>query len=781
MDMRGVHDYHGDATYDDEGRSGDRVDEGTVSSTPSSTLPPPSSSSSSTTRTRLMRRLLHGDVGSGKTLVAQMAALAVLRSGHQVALMAPTVIVAEQHFARLSALARRAGALGSGGRRDQSNQSDQSDRSDRSDRSVPLEVRLLTGTTSSKERREVEALVASGHPVCVVGTHALSGLPFRRLALAIIDEQHKFGVAQRRALAHANRARLPQEADDDAGDRSLGLGLGLGLGLHPETVTVTGASYSSSSSSSSSAPSGIRPHELMMTATPIPRSLGLVMLGDTDISCLDALPPGRLPVQTSILTAGRVKGGGSGSSIPPHLDRGSASTSASASASASASTSSSSLSLPSFGRAIASQEGLGSRGLLPAPTSATSSPNTNTNTNTNTGSSSFPQHVMKSVAKEIRRALSEGGRVFLVCTRVNKSSESGRMTVEDLYAWCRSDAFATQVPEARLALAHGQLSVRQLEGALAAFREGEANVLVASVVVEVGVDVPEANLMVIFDPENLGLAALHQLRGRVGRGNGNGNGGGSGSGGTEEEEEEGEGVDGRRGWDQPPKDRSRSSQRDHRTLTSSPMSTTPPSSTSTGTSPSAVCSAAARCVLVTASEDRDQRRRLQVLAAESDGFVIAEADLESRGPGEVLGAAQAGVVTNWQLARLPRDAALLRAVDAEVERLVGVAVDAREWEEKKTTGAGAAGLGQLSEAALAAVWKETEAGRTPEARMATLGDVGTGGAGGAGGGGGGGGGGGIGGGAGGGIGGGAGGGEGGGVGRPEKEEPYSAPPPLTAF
>lgn len=295
-----------------------------------------------------MNRLVQGDVGSGKTMVAAAAACCAARNGRQVALMAPTEILAEQHFASLSKLF------------------------------VPLQISvgLLTGSMSVKEKKFVRQQLEEGALQVVVGTHALltDATRFQNLGLVIADEQHRFGVAQ--------RSRLSGKGED--------------------------------------------PHLLVMSATPIPRTLALLMYGDLDVSILDELPPGRETVDTFLVNE----------SYRPRIN-------------------------------------------------------------------AF-----------IRKQVSQGNQCFVVCPAVEENQELG---VKAAAAWAET-LQQTVFPDLRITLLHGQMKGSEKEAAMAAFARGEADVMVATTVIEVGVDVPNATLMVIEDADRFGLSQLHQLRGRVGRG-----------------------------------------------------------------------------------------------------------------------------------------------------------------------------------------------------------------------------------------------------------------------
>ena len=295
-----------------------------------------------------MNRLVQGDVGSGKTMVAAAAAYCAARNGAQTALMAPTEILAEQHFASLSALF------------------------------VPLgvSVALLTGSMTGKQKKDVRERIAAGEVQVVIGTHALlsESTRFEHLGLVITDEQHRFGVGQ--------RSRLSAKGED--------------------------------------------PHLLVMSATPIPRTLALILYGDLDVSILDELPPGREPVDTFLV----------GESYRPRIN-------------------------------------------------------------------AF-----------IRKQVAEGHQCFVVCPAAEENEELG---IKAASVWAET-LQQTVFPDLRIALLHGQMKGAEKEAAMASFARGKADVMVATTVIEVGVDVPNATLMVIEDADRFGLSQLHQLRGRVGRG-----------------------------------------------------------------------------------------------------------------------------------------------------------------------------------------------------------------------------------------------------------------------
>ena len=298
-----------------------------------------------------MMRLVQGDVGSGKTVVAALAALQAVEAGHQVALMAPTELLAEQHLCSFQSWLE------------------------------PLEIKIawLTGRHKGKRREQVLEAIADGSAAVVVGTHALfqQDVVFQALGLAIIDEQHRFGVHQRLALREKG------------------------------------------------AESGRVPHQLIMTATPIPRTLAMSAYADLDVSVIDELPPGRTPVTTVVI----------------------------------------------------------------------------------------PDSRRDEVVNRVHKACTEGRQAYWVCTLIEESEALQCQAAEDT-AVLLSEALS----ELRVGLVHGRLKAPEKEQVMAAFKAGELDLLVATTVIEVGVDVPNASLMIIENPERLGLAQMHQLRGRVGRG-----------------------------------------------------------------------------------------------------------------------------------------------------------------------------------------------------------------------------------------------------------------------
>ncbi len=359
-----------------------------------------------------MNRLLQGDVGSGKTVVAAMAIAMIVVNDAQSAIMAPTSILAEQHFRSLSAL-----MVGDNGM----------------EGSIgilqPGEIRLLLGDTSDTEKQEIRAGLADGSIKLVVGTHALIEDPveFKRLQLAVIDEQHRFGVAQRSALRNK----------------------------------------------------GENPHLLVMTATPIPRSLSLTVYGDLDLSVMDEMPVGRLPIETHILTP---------------LER---------------------------ERAYAF----------------------------------------------IKNQIELGHQAFIIYPLVEKGEKEDALAAVEERDRLQKEIFT----HLKVGLLHGRMKPEEKDQVMTAFRNKEFDILVSTSVVEVGVDIPNATVMMIEGANRFGLAQLHQFRGRVGR-----------------------------GPDQ------------------------------------------SYCLLVPDHEDAVENERLQVMAETNDGFILAERDLEQRGPGDFLGTRQAG-------------------------------------------------------------------------------------------------------------------------------------------
>ncbi|MEK6161741.1 ATP-dependent DNA helicase RecG [Vibrio cholerae] len=372
-----------------------------------------------------MMRLVQGDVGSGKTLVAALAAVRAIEHGYQVALMAPTELLAEQHALNFAQWLEPMG----------------------------IQVGWLAGKLKGKARETELARIASGEVKMVVGTHALfqEQVSFDHLALVIIDEQHRFGVHQRLELREKG------------------------------------------------AKQGAYPHQLIMTATPIPRTLAMTAYADLETSVIDELPPGRTPIQTVAI----------------------------------------------------------------------------------------PDTKRDEIVERIRHAcLNEGKQAYWVCTLIDESevleAQAAAETAEELQR---------KLPEVKIGLVHGRMKPAEKQAVMQAFKNNELHLLVATTVIEVGVDVPNASLMIIENPERLGLAQLHQLRGRVGRG-----------------------------------------------------------------------TVASHCVLLFhAPLSKTAQKRLGVLRESNDGFVIAQRDLEIRGPGELLGTKQT-CLADFKIADLVRDQQLVPQV-----------------------------------------------------------------------------------------------------------------------
>ena len=375
-----------------------------------------------------MNRLLQGDVGSGKTLVAAAAIWACIRAGYQAALLAPTEILASQHAENLNRLLSPFG----------------------------MRVALLTGGMKAAARRTTLAAIRDDEADLIVGTHAIlsEGVAFARLGLAVVDEQHRFGVRQRGLLAEK----------------------------------------------------AANPHLLVMSATPIPRTLGLLMYGDLDISILDELPPGRKPVKTRCIT----------------------------------------------GKKRADLYGF------------------------------------------LDREIDSGRQVYIVCPAIEDAGGSGLNAVKSYY----EDIAKAYLPDRRVGLMHGKLKPKEKAEVMDDFKSGRLDALVSTTVIEVGVDVPNATVMVIENAERYGLSALHQLRGRVGRG-----------------------------------------------------------------------AAESWCFLVSDNASESVQKRLKFLCSTSDGFAVAQYDLETRGPGDFFGSRQHGLPT-LQIADLMNDTRTLHAAQIEAVALL---------------------------------------------------------------------------------------------------------------
>ena len=367
-----------------------------------------------------MNRLVQGDVGSGKTMVAAWGAWLAAKNGYQCALMAPTELLAEQHFRSLSPLLERAG----------------------------LRTGLLTGAVKGKARKELLSALAGGEIDLIIGTHALlsDGVAYARLGLVVTDEQHRFGVAQRAALAA--KAWATPGAPSQTGRRISGEGRGdslppaaneIGLGA-PALREQRGDAQRAALAAKAQNP----PHVLVLSATPIPRTLSLAIYGDLDVSVIDELPPGRSPVETYIIGESK----------------------------------------------------------------------------------------RQRMYGFVRRLVGEGRQAYIVCPAVEETEEPGPEDCgfrgltepprpeEGLKA---AVPYARQLqeevfPDLRVGLVHGKMKPRDKDAVMAAFARGELDVLVSTTVIEVGVDVPNAALMVVENADRFGLSQLHQLRGRVGRG-----------------------------------------------------------------------------------------------------------------------------------------------------------------------------------------------------------------------------------------------------------------------
>ena len=378
-----------------------------------------------------MNRLLQGDVGSGKTIVALLCMLMALDNGFQSCLMAPTEILATQHFNGLSELAKN----------------------------LNINIKLLTGSTKTSERKIIHEALEKGELHILIGTHALleDKVQFHNLGLAIIDEQHRFGVEQRSKLWKKN---------------------------------------------------DIPPHVLVMTATPIPRTLAMSMYGDLDISVIDELPPGRKPIQT--------------------VHR-------------------------------------------------------------------YDSNRLK-VWKFLKEEIAKGRQIYIVYPLIN---ESEKMDYKDLMDGYESISRDFPLPQYSVSIVHGQMKPAEKDEEMRRFAAGKTNIMVATTVIEVGVNVPNASVMVIESAERFGLSQLHQLRGRVGRG-----------------------------------------------------------------------AEQSYCILMTGHKlSNDSKIRLETMCKTNDGFEIAEVDLKLRGPGDIMGTQQSGVL-NLQIADLVRDRDILQLARHEAIKLL---------------------------------------------------------------------------------------------------------------
>lgn len=381
---------------------------------------------------RPMLRLVQGDVGSGKTIIAALAAVHAIQNGYQVAFMAPTDLLSEQHAQTITPWLE----------------------------ALNIKVMRFTGKMKMRERKEV--LHALSHHECqlIIGTHALfqDAVEFAKLGLVIIDEQHRFGVEQRTLLYQKGQEGMQM------------------------------------------------PHQLFMTATPIPRTLAMSQFAFMDLSVIDELPPGRTPIMTAVL----------------HQDQ------------------------------------------------------------------------REPIIQRLERAIASGRQAYWVCTLIEDSEKLQCMAATET-----CERLKAQLPQVRIGLVHGRLKASEKEETMAAFKNGEIDLLIATTVIEVGVNVPNASLMIIENAERLGLSQLHQLRGRVGRGT------------TE-----------------------------------------------------------SHCILLYQTPlSHHSAERLRVMRATTDGFVIAEKDLELRGAGEVLGTRQTGY-RPYKIAEFPRDAAMLPLLEPIAKKLL---------------------------------------------------------------------------------------------------------------
>lgn len=384
-----------------------------------------------------MNRLLQGDVGSGKTIVAVQAMVISVENGYQAALMAPTEILAEQHARNIKRWLA----------------------------DTRYRVELLLGSTKAREKREIQEALKSGEIDIIIGTHALiqEAVEFHKLGLAVIDEQHRFGVMQRAAIRQ--------------------------LGQNPDVLVVT--------------------------ATPIPRSLAMTVYGDLEVSVIDELPPGRTPVKTFVRGDDR----------------------------------------------------------------------------------------REKIYEFIRQQLQSGRQAYIVYPIIEESEKLDLRNATEMYEHLSRDVF----PEFQVGLLHGKMKPAEKEAVMKAFSANETQILVATTVIEVGVDVPNASIMLIEHAERFGLSQLHQLRGRVGRG-----------------------------------------------------------------------AAESYCILLAQfSKTKEARERLKIMEETTDGFKIAEKDLEIRGPGEVMGTRQSGL-PEFRLANLVRDQKILELAKGEANYLLTERINAAE-------------------------------------------------------------------------------------------------------
>ena len=402
-----------------------------------------------------MQRLLQGDVGSGKTVVATMAALQAIENGWQAAIMAPTEILAEQHYQKMRgwlALMQHAN-------------------DNNTKINMAINIAWLSGSQNKKDRTASLTAIANGTAQLVVGTHALfqEAVTFAKLGLVVVDEQHRFGVQQRLSLK--NKGQLVSEHNAQASQQK-----------------------------------PFSPHQLMMSATPIPRTLAMSYYADLDVSVIDELPPGRTPIATKLVSDER----------------------------------------------------------------------------------------RDEVLSRVRDACMAGSQAYWVCPLIEESEALQLQTATDTFA-----NMQITFPDLQVGLVHGRMKSAEKQAVMAAFSKGDIQLLVATTVIEVGVDVPNTSLMVIEHAERMGLSQLHQLRGRVGRG-----------------------------------------------------------------------SAKSACILLYQNKlSETARARLKIIYESNDGFVIAQADLNLRGPGELMGVRQSGVPM-LKIADLTRDTDLLEIAQSTADKLL---------------------------------------------------------------------------------------------------------------
>jgi ATP-dependent DNA helicase RecG len=414
-----------------------------------------------------MRRLLQGDVGSGKTIVALEAAIIAIENGYQAALMAPTEILATQHYLSARRMLEKAG----------------------------YRIVLLTGSVEAGRKRDIRRHIALGNAQLVIGTHALieEKVEFGNLGLVIVDEQHRFGVMQ--------RLKLMKKALAGEEEQSTVPSAALGAGSSRRSMAGT------RSTDVATGPQDLQPDTLVMTATPIPRTLALTLYGDLDVSVLDEMPPGRTPIVTRRVGDERAE----------------------------------------------------------------------------------------EVFAFVRKQVAAGHQVYVVYPVIEENEEKEVKAATKMYDEIRRRI----LPDLRIGLLHGRLDAEQKDEIMRRFQAGQIDVLVSTTVIEVGVDVSNATVMVIEHAERFGLAQLHQLRGRIGRG-----------------------------------------------------------------------AAKSFCVLVTGGKvTAEAEQRLDTMVRTTDGFEIAETDLQLRGPGEFFGTRQAGL-PGFRVANLLRDRELLEAARREAAAVV---------------------------------------------------------------------------------------------------------------